>query len=112
MYPASLVLVRLAWLTAKSVMAGYHYTCAVLSDDTMKCWGSDYEGILGEQTTFGGTGDYGRDDYIVGDEAGEMAALSIVPPRHRSHSPVYGQDSQCVLHVRGTRRRLPQVLGW
>ena len=66
-------------LTAKSVMAGYHYTCAVLSDDTMKCWGSDYEGILGEQTTFGGTGDYGRDDYIVGDEAGEMAALSIVP---------------------------------
>ena len=25
--------------TAKQVVAGYHHTCAVLNDDTVKCWG-------------------------------------------------------------------------
>ena len=64
-------------LTAKSVSCGYKHTCAVLSDDTLKCWGSDYEGILGEKTTFdGNTTD--RDDYNFGNEAGDMAALGIV----------------------------------
>ena len=67
-------------LTAKSVMAGYQYTCAVLSDDTVKCWKCDYQGILGEQTTFGGIGDHGRDDYVVGDEADDISDnLGIVP---------------------------------
>ena len=63
-------------LTAKSVSCGYVSTCAVLSDDTLKCWGSDYEGILGEKTTFDEDGN--RIDYTFGDEKGDMAALGIV----------------------------------
>merc|ERR1712216_479500 len=34
-------------LTAKSVSCGYMHTCAVLSDDTLKCWGANWEGQLG-----------------------------------------------------------------
>jgi alpha-tubulin suppressor-like RCC1 family protein len=32
---------------AKSVSAGVVHTCAVLDDDTIKCWGSNYRGVLG-----------------------------------------------------------------
>jgi len=63
-------------LTAKSVSCGGAHTCAVLSDDTLKCWGSDLEGELGEKTTFDEDG-Y-RSDYIFGTEPGDMAALGIV----------------------------------
>jgi hypothetical protein len=33
--------------TAKSVSAAYHHTCAVLGDDTLKCWGFNLNGELG-----------------------------------------------------------------
>ena len=62
-------------LTAKSLACGYQYTCAVLNDDTLKCWGRNYEGQIGEKTTFefgSDYGDYTRDDYDIGDEVGDM----------------------------------------
>ena len=31
-------------LTAKSLACGYVYTCALLSDDTIKCWGYNSKG--------------------------------------------------------------------
>jgi len=37
--------------TAKSVTLGYFHTCAILNDDSMKCWGSNYEGQLGNGST-------------------------------------------------------------
>ena len=33
--------------TVKSVSAGHRYTCAILSDDTVKCWGDDSSGQTG-----------------------------------------------------------------
>ena len=33
--------------TAKAVSAGYAHTCAILDDDTLKCWGSNYNGRVG-----------------------------------------------------------------
>ena len=33
--------------TAKAVAAGYQHTCAILDDDTVKCWGGNGKGKLG-----------------------------------------------------------------
>jgi len=33
--------------TAKQLVAGWHHTCAVLNDDTVKCWGHGESGKLG-----------------------------------------------------------------
>ena len=46
---------------AKQIAAGGYHTCALLDDDTVKCWGRNYNGELGLEHTS-----------RVGDEAGEM----------------------------------------
>jgi cysteine-rich repeat protein len=48
-------------LTAKAIATGFSHTCALLSDDSVKCWGANYEGQLGR-------GDLSS----IGDAAGEM----------------------------------------
>ena len=47
--------------TAKQITAGQSHTCAILNDDTVKCWGAGYQGRLG----------YG-DESLRGDAANEM----------------------------------------
>lgn len=49
--------------TVKSVSAGELGTCAVLDDDTLKCWGYGSSGQLGNGAT-----------QTIGDDAGEMGA--------------------------------------
>jgi len=54
--------------TAKAIAAGGYHTCAVLNDDTLKCWGSNADGELGLGDTL-----------ARGDSVGEMGdALSVV----------------------------------
>lgn len=58
--------------TVKSVSAGYYATCAILTNDTVKCWGSN----SGTTTTYGGV--LGRDlasTTILGNTAGSMATV-------------------------------------
>jgi hypothetical protein len=38
-------------LPATQIGAGFHHTCAVLSDGTLRCWGSNDHGQLGNGTT-------------------------------------------------------------
>lgn len=37
--------------TAKQIVAGYNHTCALLDDNTVKCWGSNSSGQLGYNDT-------------------------------------------------------------
>lgn len=53
--------------TAKSVALGYAYTCAILDDNTLKCWGSNGYGQLGRDNTT-----------TMGTTAGHMASLTAI----------------------------------
>ena len=53
--------------TAKDIFAGGNTTCSLLDDDSLKCWGSNSSGQLGQDST---------DDQ--GDDPGEMAALPAI----------------------------------
>ena len=47
--------------SAKSLVAGWFHTCAVLDNDTLKCWGENYAGQLGQGNL-----------NLIGDEPNEM----------------------------------------
>ena len=49
--------------TAKKVVAGYYHTCAILDDDSVKCWGDNDVGQLG----LGDTNNRGDDANEMGD---------------------------------------------
>ena len=49
--------------TAVSIACGYEHTCAVLDDGSVKCWGDNPAGQLGQ----GDTTDRGDDEYEMGD---------------------------------------------
>lgn len=49
--------------TAKQVAVGIDYTCAILDDDSLKCWGSNHMGQLGLSI---------HDHFTVGGKPGEM----------------------------------------
>ncbi|CAE7250064.1 UVR8, partial [Symbiodinium pilosum] len=49
--------------TAKKIVAGENHACAILDDDTLKCWGRNYYGTLGIDSFL---------DTGVGDAADEM----------------------------------------
>ena len=57
--------------TAKQVGAGYYHTCAILNDDTVKCWGWNLYGQLG----YGNNGDSPYDPvvYAYGDAGAGQA---------------------------------------
>lgn len=40
-------------LSVKSLAAGYHHTCALLTDGSVQCWGDDTRGQLGDGTAGG-----------------------------------------------------------
>ena len=48
-------------LTAKQVVAAYDFTCAILNNDRVKCWGSGTDGGLGQESSAD-----------IGDAVGEM----------------------------------------
>ena len=53
-------------LTVKAIQAGTFHTCALLSDDNMRCWGPNNSGQLG-------IGDTTGSKKLIGDSSGELA---------------------------------------
>ncbi len=53
--------------TATAISAGKHHTCAILDNGSVKCWGSNLSGQLGQDSTAD-----------LGDQLGEMAALQPI----------------------------------
>ncbi len=79
--------------TALSVTAGANHTCALLDDHTVKCWGANASGQLGQDSTAN-----------LGDQAGEMAALPAINlGAGRTATAVVAGDSQtCAILDNGT----------
>ncbi|CAE7949229.1 UVR8, partial [Symbiodinium sp. KB8] len=81
-------------LTVKKVFAGWDMTCAILSDDRTKCWGSAGNGKLGHGD------DTPSDEWSVGDESGEMGdslpATNYGTGRTAQHITM-GNGFQCAL---------------
>ena len=53
--------------TATAIAAGDHMSCAILDDATLKCWGKNTSGQLGQESVT-----------TLGDNPGEMAALPAI----------------------------------
>ena len=68
--------------TAKSITAGQNYTCALLDNNTVKCWGHNILGQLGQNNVI----DYGTDD-------NQMNSLSAISLGRTAKSIVTGLGS-------------------
>lgn len=82
--------------TAQQVAAGDEFTCALLDDNTVKCWGLNYDGELGL-----------GDKLVRGDQPGEMG--DALPPVDlgtdlKILSIAAGEHSTCVILEDGSVR--------
>jgi alpha-tubulin suppressor-like RCC1 family protein len=55
--------------TTARLSIGYRHNCALLTNGQLKCWGANDGGVLG-------LGDTSGNNAIIGDQAGEMAAIA------------------------------------
>jgi alpha-tubulin suppressor-like RCC1 family protein len=58
--------------TAKSIVGGTNATCAILDDNSVRCWGADYRGEIGQESDQFISLDY------IGKSPTELAALPAV----------------------------------
>jgi alpha-tubulin suppressor-like RCC1 family protein len=80
-------------VSASAISAGFEHSCAVLADDTVRCWGNNSNGRLG----------YGNESDL-GDETGEIDALGAVPMAGSRHGVAVsaGRFHTCILRDNGT----------
>ena len=73
--------------TAKKISAGRVFTCAILDNDTLKCWGGSFGGIGYDDTAY------------HGNTPGSMAALPTINlgPGRTAKNVVTGSDFTCVV---------------
>ena len=81
--------------TAKHVTAGYYHTCALLNDDSVKCWGEGENGRLG----IGGSNDVGYGMGQMGDWllAVNLGTNSVTNQGHTAKHVTAGDAHTCAL---------------
>lgn len=74
--------------TAKDISVGYNFSCAILDNDQVKCWGDGFTGATGYDSSSN-----------IGDDAGEMAALGYVNlgPGRTAKKISTGYGSTCAI---------------
>ena len=75
--------------TVKKIAAGESYTCAILNDDTMKCWGQSYGGMLG----YSGGGNRGD----AANEMGDNLPVIDLGTGKTVKEIAAGKDHTCVI---------------
>jgi alpha-tubulin suppressor-like RCC1 family protein len=75
--------------TARRITAGLNHSCAILDDGSVKCWGDNYAGQLGQGSTF----DRGDDHWEMGSS---MSAISLGTGRTAVKIDA-GNDHTCAL---------------
>lgn len=82
---------NLTWVdlggTAKSIDAGFKFTCALMTAGTVKCWGLNTSGQLGQDTV----------DTAIGDTGGDMAGLTTINFGGTATQMSVGYDHVCVV---------------
>ena len=80
-------------LPVKSISVGYYHTCAILSNDLLKCWGANYSGETGyDDTAYHGL------------YPGDMAALTFVNLGQTVKSVSAGNGYTCAVLADNTAR--------
>lgn len=72
--------------TVKSIQTGYEHTCAILQDDSLKCFGYNWDGALGIET-----------NTDMGSTTGSMATLPAVSLGTTVKSVSLGEQHTCAL---------------
>lgn len=83
--------VDLGGQTAKEISAGDNHTCALLNDDTVRCWGAGYQG---------GLGNWSSND--IGDKGNDEATAEVkVLGNEKAKAVAAGGSNTCVLLKEG-----------
>lgn len=80
---------------AARLTIGFRHSCALLTNNTLKCWGSNEEGQIG-------LGDNTNNNIIIGDQVGEVAAsVTAVKPATVFGELTAGGFHTCVWNTNG-----------
>lgn len=85
--PTSLASVNLGGRTAKSIVTGAKHTCVTLDDESMKCWGFNEHGQLGQGST---------DDIVLDEIAGNLKSVPVDSSRKIASTSANG-DNTCFI---------------
>ncbi|MCY4524381.1 MAG: hypothetical protein OXB84_06555, partial [Halobacteriovoraceae bacterium] len=100
---AALSSIDLGGQTVKSVSAGGRHTCAILDDDSVKCWGRNNYGQLGRNAALPGGN---ITDNIGSASVGEIASISPIDlgTGRTARSITAGSDFTCVVLDNGNAK--------
>lgn len=79
--------------TAKAIAAGDDFTCALLDDGSVKCWGENQSGQLGQGSSLN-----------LGDDAGEMAKIRPLSLGQTARYIAAGGSTACAMLTDGSLR--------
>jgi alpha-tubulin suppressor-like RCC1 family protein len=84
--------IQLGTSSVRQIAVGANHTCALLRDNTLRCWGENFLGQLG----YGTTANFGSSPGNFGDETGEVPSSRQVPINDAAQIAL-GLNHTCVI---------------